>query len=464
MDRIPTLCKDYARHRTTVTTPAPRSSAVAAVLASLVVVMTLRTAHAGTAQEPQGKAETAGAFIHPGIQIDKAQLDFVKARLAAHAEPWNTAFAAIKNSSFGSLKYKPKPRANVECGAYSNPDHGCSDEKNDAIAAYTHALLWYFTEDRAHARKAIEIMNAWSAVLVKHTNSNAPLQAAWAASVFPRAAELVRHTYDGWAKRDVDAFEKMLSKVYMPLVDHGSDSNGNWELSMIEASMGIAVFLDDRAAFNTAVRLWRKRVPAYVYLTSDGPNPVAPPQGNKNWHKFWYDQTKLVDGLSQETCRDLGHVQYGLAAMTNAAETATIQRVNLFAEQAQRLRATYEFHAKWLNNSAVPGWLCGGKLKDVSPDPMWEIGYNALVNRQGLELPETKRLIQKIRPTKADHHMAWETLTHAGIGKVLHGAKDKQIDKTTWNFETNDRGNHQLEHDTDSPQHARIGNGPTPRS
>lgn len=418
MDRTPTLLQAHARRRTAVTPPAPRSSAVAAVLASLVVVMTVlasRTARAETAPGPQGKAETAGAFIHPGIQVDKAQLDFVKARLAAHAEPWSAAFAALKNSSFGSLKYKPKPRADVECGAFSNPDHGCTDEKNDAIAAYTHALLWYFTQDRAHAGKAIEIMNAWSAVLVKHTNSNGPLQAAWAASVFPRAAELIRHTYDGWAKRDVDAFEKMLSKVYMPLVDHGSDSNGNWELSMIEASMGIAVFLDDHAAFNTAVKQWRKRVPAYVYLTSDGATPVAPPHGKVSW----YNQTKFVDGLSQETCRDLGHVQYGLAAMTNAAETATIQRVNLFAEQAQRLRATYEFHAKWLNKSPVPGWLCGGKLKEVSPDPMWEIGYNALVNRLGQDLPETKRLIQKIRPTKADHHMAWETLTHADIGNVL---------------------------------------------
>lgn len=428
MDRTPTPRQAPARGRTAVTTPAPRSSAVAPVLASLVAVMTMqasRTAHAEAAHEPQGKAETAGAFIHPGVQVDRAQLDFVKARLAAHAEPWNAAFAAMKTSRFASLNYKPRPRADVECGAYSKPDLGCTDEKEDAIAAYTHALLWYFTADRAHAGKAIEIMNAWSAVLVKHTNSNAPLQAAWAASVFPRAAEIIRYTYDGWAKRDVEAFEKMLAKVYMPLVDHGSGSNGNWELSMIEASMGIAVFLDDRAAFNTAVKLWRKRVPAYVYLTSDGPTPVAPPQGNKNWHKFWYDQTKLVDGLSQETCRDLGHVQYGLAAMTNAAETATIQRVNLFAEQAPRLRATYEFHAKWLNKSAVPGWLCGGKLDAVSPDPMWEVGYNALVNRQGLDLPETKRLIQKIRPTKADHHMAWETLTHANLGKVLaclHGS------------------------------------------
>ena len=31
---------------------------------------------------------------------------------------------------------------------------------------YTHALLWYITEDVRHARKAAEILDAWSAVYV----------------------------------------------------------------------------------------------------------------------------------------------------------------------------------------------------------------------------------------------------------------------------------------------------------
>jgi hypothetical protein len=361
------------------------------------------------------------AFVHPGVQVDKGQLDFVKAQLAAKAEPWTSALAATTKSQFAALDYKAKPRATVECGSFSNPDLGCTEEKNDVIAAYTHALLWYFTGDEAHAKKAIEIMNAWSAVLVDHTNSNAPLQAAWAASVFPRAAEIIRYTYGGWAQADIDAFGSMLSKAYMPLIDHGSASNGNWELSMIEASMGIAVFLDDHAAFKTSVDQWRKRVPAYVYLTTDGATPVPPPTGNKTGAalvKFWYDQTKLVDGLSQETCRDLGHVQYGLAAMTNAAETATIQGTLLFAEESTRIRATYEFHAQLLNGAPVPSWLCGGSLTDATPDPMWEIGYNALFGRAGLNLPETKTLLPTIRPTGATHHMVWETLTHAGIGSA----------------------------------------------
>ncbi|MEP7125010.1 MAG: alginate lyase family protein [Byssovorax sp.] len=361
------------------------------------------------------------AFVHPGVQVDQGQLDFVKAKLASGAEPWTTALADLKKSPFAALDYQAKPRATVECGPTSMPDFGCTEEKSDVIAAYTHALLWYLTGNEANAKKSIEIMNAWSAVLVEHTNSNAPLQAAWAASEFPRAAEIIRYTYNGWSPSDVTAFGKMLSTAYMPLIDHGSASNGNWELSMIEASMGIAVFLDDHAAFKVSVDQWRKRVPAYVYLTTDGATPVPPPTGSKTGAalvKFWYDQPTYVDGLCQETCRDLGHVQYGLAAMTNAAETATIQGINLFAEESKRLRLGYEFHAQLLNGAAVPKTLCGGKLTAVSSDPMWEIGYNALVDRAGLDLPETKALLPKIRPTGATHHMAWETLTHAGIGNA----------------------------------------------
>jgi Alginate lyase len=377
---------------------------------------------AGEGGSGGGPVKDPNAFVHPGVQVDKGQLDFVKAKIAAKAEPWTGALAALKKSSYASLTYKAKPRATVECGSGSVPDNGCTDEKADVVAAYTHALLWYLTGEEANAKKSIEIMNAWSQVLEEHTNSNAPLQSAWAASVFPRAGEIMRYTYNGWAQADVDRFGDMLSKVYMPLVNHGSASNGNWELSMIEASMGIAVFLDDRAAFDKSVDQWRKRTPAYIYLTTDGATPVPPPTGNKTGAAlvaFWFDQVKYVDGLCQETCRDLGHVQYGVAAMVNAAETATIQGTDLFAEESKRLRATFEFHALLLNGGAGPSGLCSVKgLHDVTPDPMWEIGYNALVNRQGLDLPQTKKLLPKIRPTGVDHHMVWETLTHAGIGKA----------------------------------------------
>jgi hypothetical protein len=207
--------------------------------------------------------------------------------------------------------------------------------------------------------------------------------------------------------------------VYLPEVIGGAPKeNGNWELSMAEATMAIGVFLDDEASFAKGVALWRGRVPAYVYLTTDGPTPVLPPGGDvsaSGLAAFWFNQTKLVNGVSQETCRDLGHVQYGLAAMINGAETARIQGIDLYGEQATRIVAGLEFHAQFLDGAAVPSWLCGGTLTAVTPDPMWEIALDEYATRLGMSLPSTQTLVTKIRPTATDHHMDWETLTHAGV-------------------------------------------------
>jgi hypothetical protein len=371
---------------------------------------------------PEAAAGAGRGFVHPGILVSRPMLDFVKAKIAAGAEPWTSALARASASRFGALTYAPHPRADVDCGSRSRPDGGCSDEKNDAGAAYTQALLWSFTGDSRYARNAVAIMNAWSSTLRRHTNTNAPLQSAWVAELFPRAAEIIRATYPGWGPADRARFAAMLKSVYLPEVAGGSASNGNWELSMIEAMMNISVFTDDRAGFERAVTMWRKRTPAYVYLTSDGPTPVPPPTGPAKTGaaltRFWYGQQRLEDGVAQETCRDLSHVQYGLAAMIDAAETARIQGVDLFREQARRLVAGLEFHAGLLEGGAVPTWLCGGALNRATPEPTWEIAGNALANVLGLALPRTRALIARIRPTGLDHHMAWESLTHADLGTV----------------------------------------------
>jgi hypothetical protein len=89
---------------------------------------------------------------------------------------------------------------------------------------------------------------------------------------------------------------------------------------------------------------------------------------------------------------------------------------DLYGEQTARLQALLECHAKYLKGAAVPSTLCGGALIDNTPNPTWEIALSHFVTRQGRALLETQKLVQKIRPTGADHHVGWETLTHAGVG------------------------------------------------
>ena len=352
-------------------------------------------------------------FRHPGVLVNKAQLDFVRAKIAAGEQPWKGAYDKAVADNYGSLAYAAKPQVNVECGPYSNPNNGCAEEANDSIAAYTHALLWALGGDEAHARKAIEIMNGWSAVFKGHTNSNGPLQAAWFGALWPRAGEIIRHTYAGWPAAEIARFEGMLKTAYLPAVIGGSGANGNWELSMIEASINIAVFLDDKPTFDKAAGMWRKRVPAYFYLKSDGATPVKPPRGSADWGTSYY-----VDGLCQETCRDFLHTQLGFGAAINAAETALQQGLDLYAAESQRLRTTMEFHADLLLGKP-PGPICGGTL-NLRVLNTWQIAFNHYHDRMGQPLPLTERLIVEkarlIDPTYK--HMSWETLTHAGVAWV----------------------------------------------
>jgi hypothetical protein len=368
---------------------------------------------AGAAADHPG--QVMGVFRHPGVMVSLAQLDFLKTKIAAGQAPWRAAFDKVKTSKWAAPGYAPHPFAVVQCGAYSNPNVGCSEELSDAIAAYSDALLWYFTGDAAYARKSVEIMNAWSAMLTQHTDHNAPLQSAWAASVWPRAAEIIRYTSTEWAAADIARFGNLLRTVYLPQVAKGSGGNGNWELSMIEASLGIGVFLEDKAVFDAGVAMWRRRVPSYIYLTTDGATPVAPPSGGKDIVAMWYGQTTYVDGLGQETCRDFGHLTGGFAAMIDAAETAHIQGVDLYGAEAKRIAAGLEFNAQYLDGIAVPAWLCGGALK-LETNDTWEIAYNHYANRLHMSLPHVKAVVAKIRPVGANHHMVWESLTHAEVG------------------------------------------------
>ncbi|MDC0772059.1 alginate lyase family protein [Streptomyces sp. HD] len=382
-----------------------RRTALLAAAAALVAGVLARPADGAPA-----------TFVHPGVAVSKGQLDFTRSKVIAGAQPWKGAFDRMTASKYADLNRTPKPRAVVECGSYSNPNHGCTDEREDAIAAYTQALAWYITRDERHARKAIELMDAWSAVIKDHTNSNAPLQTGWAGSSWPRAAEIIKYTYTGnWANSG--RFATMLRNVYLPEIINGSNSNGNWELSMMEAAVGISVFLEDKASYDKAMAKFRTRTAAYVYLSSDGDLPRTVPSQHLDTRdkivKYWQGQGTFVTGLTQETCRDLTHTGYGISAISHVAETSRIQGQDLYGtDVGERLRHALGFQAKYELGTAAPGWLCGGSLK-LGLGPVTEVGHNALANRLGHVMANTETLNQRNRPSGSNNlFVAWETLTH----------------------------------------------------
>src|SRR4051812_2056700 len=355
------------------------------------------------------------AFVHPGVMVSQGQLDFARSKVNAGAQPWKGAFDAMLASKYADLNRTPKPRAVVECGSYSNPNYGCTDEREDAIAAYTDALAWYFTRDERYAKKSIALMDAWSGSIKEHTNSNAPLQTGWAGSSWPKAAEIIKYTYTGgWANEG--RFRTMLRDVYLPKVINGSKSNGNWELSMMEAAVGISVFLDDQASYDKAVTRYLNRVAAYVYLDTDGALPKTVPGSGLDTRDeivgYWRGQSTFVAGLTQETCRDFVHTGYGISAISHVAETSRIQGQDLYPQVGERLRQALGLQSTYELGTAAPSWLCGGTL-NRGLGPITEVGYNAEHNRLGNSMTNTQTLTLRQRPAGTDNlFVAWETLTH----------------------------------------------------
>ncbi|MFI6095480.1 alginate lyase family protein [Lentzea sp. NPDC051213] len=383
-----------------------RSCAVLiALLATLLVPVT-------------GPAATAApaTFVHPGVLVSRPQLDFMRAKVQAGAQPWKLAYDRMMASKYADLNRVPKPRAVVECGPYTNPNYGCTDEREDALAAYTLSLAWYVTRDNRYATKAIQLMDAWSATIRDHTNSNAKLQTAWSASSWPKAAEIIKHVYGNWPNSA--RFGTMLRTVYLPEIQNGlANTNGNWELSMMEASLGIAVFLEDRAAYDKAVGIFRTRIQAFIYLTTDGALPRTPPGSGIDTRaeivSYWHNQSTFVDGLAQETCRDFAHTGYGLAAAAHFAETARHQGQDIWGEIRERMRHAWGLHTRYQNGEPVPSWLCGGAYsRELGPTS--EVSFNALSTRLGIAMANTQRYTEGQRPQGTDNlFIAWETLTHA---------------------------------------------------
>jgi hypothetical protein len=58
---------------------------------------------------PPARGDQAAPFVHPGILVTRAQLDFVKAKITAGSEPWASAFARVKADHYGDMTYQPHP-------------------------------------------------------------------------------------------------------------------------------------------------------------------------------------------------------------------------------------------------------------------------------------------------------------------------------------------------------------------
>lgn len=351
-------------------------------------------------------------FVHPGGTVNQTELANTKKFIRANKEPWVGQFKQILQLATPYQK-NLAPKDGME-----------GEQKDDARKAYANVLAWYYTGNDEYAKNAINIFKVWSnsfqgyQLPALNAGNQSQLNAAWIGSLLAPAAEILRG-YSGWKKSDQQNLKKLFQQKFYPILNQISFYNGNIDLTQIDAMMNMAVFCDDETEFNLGIERLRARSPAYFYLASDTAESRV--YGGSDNTK-WFNPRQWVDGLTQETCRDLGHhAQYGLASALHAAEVAHNQGVDIYGEQQTRYLAALELMAKeFLKGSRRFSDICSEQANGYNSSnkddffDTWEMGYNHYHNRKHIDMPYTQQLIAtKIRPQgKSDWNIFFETLTH----------------------------------------------------
>lgn len=317
----------------------------------------------------------AQTFVHPGINQTSADLEYMRARVLAGEQPWKDAFDRLQEKT--NLDFEVTAFAHVMRGPYGRPNIGGNELSKSASTAYNAALLWYITKDKAYAKKAIEIINAWSPVLWDFDYNDAKLLAGWTGHQLCNAAEILRYTESGWQEKDIDNFTNMLMTVYYPLMRYYyPQANGNWDGAIIHSILAIAIFTDNRTMFDNAID-------HFLY------GPV-----NGSIFKYIYPS-----GQCQETMRDQAHVQLGLGEFAGAARVAYTQGVDLFSIGNNRIALGYEFTASYLMGETPFSYgVISPRAKRVRDDYEYVLQHYSAM---GLNLPYTRAAADSIR-AKAD--------------------------------------------------------------
>ncbi len=346
-------------------------------------------------------------FVHPGLLHSQEDLNRMRDAVADQREPIYSGFKILEKSSHSAANYR-KRGPFPEWGRAPNIRTG--DAQSDAQAAYQNALMWAITGKKEHARKSIEIVNAWANTLKKVSGIDGVLASGIQGIKFANAAEILRYTDSGWTEAEAKQCEKSFKEAWLPTIEHYAYfANGNWETAALQTKMAIAVFCNDEELFEETVR----------YAVDGAGNGSIP-------HMIVYPS-----GQCQETTRAQHYAQLGIGLLGGAVEIAWNQGVDLYGWNDNHFLKGYEYTAKYGLGEDVPyqhyldrtgKYGKGGrhqnytKISTLSRGnfyPIFERTYNHYSKRRNIAAPHSKRVVHKKRPEGYSHdYVGLGTLTH----------------------------------------------------
>lgn len=210
-------------------------------------------------------------FVHPGVYHKKSDLDRMKYMVESGIEPYKTSFENFSKQNASSFNYSVRKDPNDDTLARENPRHQRNQFEDDVQAARHNAIMWYITGDERHAKKAVEILNAWSSLKSFFGGGTEPLSAGLYATPLVDAAEIMKHTYEGWAAEDIQKFGDML--VY-PGYSNTVIPEAAIERSRADEADGVTFYWsvyqgDPGRAGNQGLLAWRSVMAIGIFLDNE---------------------------------------------------------------------------------------------------------------------------------------------------------------------------------------------------
>lgn len=339
----------------------------------------------------QATAHEPRTFVHPGISYTQADIDRMKAQIAAREEPWYSTFVALKNSSYSSLSGSVTERGNQIAEGEHNGTIGA-----DGRRAHDLALLYVLTGDVRYADKAVNFLNANSHYTNVSSRGTGPLDGG-KINLLIEAAELLRD-YPGWAPEDQQRFKDMLvypgysttinhykthsslddSKnaitFYWNCYDFDSGRWGNQGMFAARALLAMGVYLDNDTIFDRAYQYLNGTQWKHFENYSDLDYKAGPMVGsgsisaNDQYGFSWSNCQQVSTGDSryvrnygygeqlqyyifkngqcQESCRDQGHTLCGISMYSNLAEQCWNQGEDLWGALDNRILKGWEYNVR----------------------------------------------------------------------------------------------------------------------
>lgn len=313
----------------------------------------------------------AKGFKHPGALHTQEDFDRVKALLEAKDPVIVAAYNNLKSNAYSQSNVTTSPVETIIRGGGVGENY--INAARAASMAYLNALRWKISGDKAHAEKAVQILNLWAGVCKGiGGDSNFALASGLYGYEFANAAELMRD-YEGWASADFKKVQEWMLNVWYPYcisflrVRNGTWDQGrpghywsNWGLCNALAVMSIGVFCDNVFVYNQGVSFYK-----YDQVGSFNDHRT-PPILNDGLNEFIGNLVPSIHkdergpygylGQMQESGRDQGHALMALGLSVDICQIGWNQGDDLFSLKDNRLAAGIEYLAAYNSGTDNLPW------------------------------------------------------------------------------------------------------------